>query len=248
MPPLRRMTVAEVLQVRDLMSRMDIATCDSFGQVAPLDINKLESAVHRQSTGSGGKYKYNNIPDVAATLFYGIVMSHAFENGNKRTGVVSLLVFLDMNKFLIVDTNEDDIYELARSVASHDIDIGHAERTVDLEVEAVSKWIHSRGRSKLLGDKKIRFKVLRSILEDFGCVFEHPDKNYIKIRRGSRSVTIGYPRADWDVAVKEVKKIRRHLHLAELDGVDSSGFYDFHGRVDSFVNKYRTLLRRLADL
>ncbi len=249
MPPLRRMTVNEVLQIRHLMSTMKIATCDSFGLVKPLDMNKLESAVNRQATGSGSAYKYNTVPEVGATLFYGIVMAHAFENGNKRTGVVSLLVFLDMNKHLLLDTTEDDIYELARSVASHEIEIkDNGIRNSDSEVLAINDWIQSRTRERVLGDRQIRFKAFRAILEAWGCTFEDPYRNFIKIRRESLSVKIGYPHTDFNVAIKDVKKARKHLRLSELDGVDSSGFYDFHGRVDSFVNLYRNLLKRLADL
>jgi hypothetical protein len=36
--------------------------------------------------------------------------------------------------------------------------------------------------------------------------------------------------------------------LDELHGIDSAGFYALEEKVDSFVNMYRNLMKRLADL
>jgi death-on-curing protein len=46
--------------------------------------------------------------------------------------------------------------------------------------------------------------------------------------------------------MKDIKALRRLCGLTEADGVDSSAFYDDEAIVDSFVNRYRTVLRRLA--
>ena len=236
--------------VRRRMAQLEIATQHAFGLTAPLHPDKLASAVFRQFTGGGGIYKYNKVHEVGANLFYGIAMSHAFENGNKRTALVSLLVFLDKNKTFVVNAGEDDLYELARSVAAHEIPIeDSAARTADAEILAVGKWIQEHIRQILLGDSKMEFKELREVLEALGCTFETPEKNYVKIKNSQGGTyRTGYPRANFEIAVSEIKRIRKGLKLDELHGVDSTGFYSLEGKVDDFVNRYRNLMKRLADL
>lgn len=249
MAELQRLTEEEVLVIRRRMATLAIATQDAFGRTEPLHPDKLASAVFRQNTGTGGVYKYNSVAEVGATLFYGVAMGHAFENGNKRTALVSLLVFLDKNKTLLVGAGEDDLYELARSVASHEIPLRASEnRTVDAEVRAVADWIRQHTRPRILGDSVIDFKDLCSVLEELGCEFDRPEGNFIKIRRAGYVVKTGRPRANFPLQVGEVKRIRRALNLDEVHGVDSAGFYSLDEKVDRFVNVYRNLMRRLADL
>lgn len=249
MPEIQRLTEDEVLLIRKRMASLSIATQDAFGLTQPLHPDKLASAIFRQYTGVGGVYKYNTIPDIGATLFYGVAMSHAFENGNKRTALVSLLVFLDKNKMILVNAGEDELYELARSVAAHEIPIAtYTERTSDSEVQAVASWLRDHIRGIVLGDSAIEFKELKEILEGLGCEFEKPDRNYIKIRNGGHVVKTGYPKANFSVPVGEVKRIRKYLALDELHGIDSAGFYSLEEKVDGFVNTYRNLMKRLADL
>lgn len=250
MPEIHRMSEDEVLLVRKRMAELEIATQHAFGVTAPLHPDKLASAVFRQFTGSGGVYKYNSIHEVGANLFYGIAMSHAFENGNKRTALVSLLVFLDKNKTFVINAGEDDLYELARSVASHEIELEESQtRNADNEIIAVGNWIREHTRQITLGDSAMEFKELRETLEALDCTFEKPEKNFIKIRnKNGGTYRTGYPRANFEIAVSEVKRIRKGLRLDELHGVDSTGFYSLDGKVDDFVNKYRNLMKRLADL
>jgi len=245
MTVLKRMSLDEVLQVRRYMAKMKIATQDAFGMTEPLNQDKIASAVFRQETGGGGHYKYNTVAEVGATLFYGVAMSHSFENGNKRTALVSLLVFLDKNKVLLVDTSEDDLYELARSVAAHEIEVEGA-RNADTEVAAIASWLRAHSRQRILGDNAMEFKELRELLEELGCMFEKPEANFVKIRNGSHMVKTGYPRANFEVAVGEIKRIRRSLHLDEVHGVDSAGFYALDSKVDEIVNNYRNLMKRLS--
>jgi death-on-curing protein len=244
-----RLSEVEVLEIRRQMGSMQIATQDAFGHIDPVDYNKFSMAVNRQNTSCGGVYKYRAISEVGAALFYGIAMGHAFENGNKRTGLVCLLVLLDKNRQLLIDTNENDLYEMARQVAAHEIEImGGEQRNAETETAAIVDWIQFRTRQRILGDQVIRFSELKELLEGLGCLFEEPSKNFIKIRCGKHMIRTGYPRANFDVPVSEVKKIRRNLHLDETHGTDSAGFYDLRGQVDKFVNQYRNLMKRLADL
>ncbi len=247
MAEIQRLTEEDVLGIRRRMAELAIATQDAFGATEPLHPQKLASAVFRQNTGLGNTFKYDSIPEVGATLFYGIAMSHSFENGNKRTALVSLLVFLDKNRVVLVNAGENDLYELAREVASHEIEV-KGERTADSEVQAVADWLRRHTRNRVLGDSATDFGELREILTELDCTFDKPDQNFIKIRRGGYVAKTGYPNAHFTVPVQEVKRIRRALKLDELHGVDSAGFYTLDEKVDAFVNTYRNLMKRLADL
>lgn len=244
-----RLSEADVLAIRRRMATTLIASVDSFGAREPLWPERLSSGVQRQFTSAGGVYKYDTIPLVGATLAFGVAMSHAFENGNKRTAIVALLVFLDRNKTLLSDTTEDDLYDLITQLVTHTLPLPRGmERNSDAEVQAVASWISKHSRQLILGDRLMLFSELQAILTEFGCSFDKPRKNYIKIHCGNYSVRIGRPRRDFELDPKEIKRIRRALHLDEVHGVDSGGFYNLEGTVDSFVNTYRNLMRRLADL
>jgi death-on-curing family protein len=241
------LTVQEVLTIRRRLVFTLIGD-GAWGAVEPVAPDRLESAVARQETGLGRTRKYETVHELAATLFFGVNMAHAFENGNKRTALVTLLVFLDRNKHVLVDTPQDELYEMTRQVAAHEFPLrGRDERrTADAEVGAIASWLRPRVRPLVLGDRHMRFSELRRHLEAQGCTFEEPSHNYIKIRREGHSIRTGFPRHDFDIAVSEVKRIRKALHVDEAHGIDSAAFYNFEASVDTFVNQYRQVLSRLA--
>ena len=56
---------------------------------------ELESAVMRPQIGY-----YDDIFHEAAALFESLVTNHAFRDGNKRTTILSTIVFLGLNKYV----------------------------------------------------------------------------------------------------------------------------------------------------
>ncbi len=237
----------DVTIIRRRMAHTTLAQ-RAFGQIEPLFPDRLSSAVSRQHTGFGSEAKYSTPAQVAATLFYGICMNHAFENGNKRTSLVTMLVLLDQNGVLLTDTGEDELYNLATRTASHELDADQS----DEEVDEIAKWIDDRTRPEVRGQRRMRFREFRSLLEELGCTFDSPKGNAIKIYRdtpdGRYSVKAGYPNEHHEVPLGEVRRIRRALQLDEQHGYDSGAFYDLEDAVDGFVNTYRQLMNRLADI
>jgi hypothetical protein len=72
-------------------------------------------------------------------------------------------------------------------------------------------------------------------------IFRHREET---VRR--HITTIPYPGDSKDVAVQRIKELRRICRLREEDGIDSTAFYDQAVVIDTFINRYRTILRRLA--
>lgn len=243
------LTEDEVLRIRRRLAAVDLARKSTFGAVEPMFPERVSSAVARQWTSMGTVPKYTRLSDIAATLFYGVAMSHAFENGNKRTAMMALFVLLDRNGHVMVDTSEDEFYNFAEAVADHRIVIpNNLQRDVDSEVLGISTWIRDRMKPTMTGDRHMRFSELKVYLEALGCTFDKPHSNYIKIHRGTHSYLTGYPHTNFDVVVGEVKRIRRALELDAVHGVDASGFYDLESRVTGFVKQHTNLMTRLANL
>lgn len=88
------------------------------------DIRMLESAIGRQTVGSGTYYKYPEYNSNCATLIYGIIKNHSFHNGNKRAGLLSLIKHLYVNGYVLNPSlNSNEIYEFLIAIADSKIPI-----------------------------------------------------------------------------------------------------------------------------
>ena len=61
------------------------------------DPGLLTSAIETPLATFGGRYLQSDLFEMAAAYLFHIVQNHPFVDGNKRTGAVAALVFLDMN-------------------------------------------------------------------------------------------------------------------------------------------------------
>jgi death-on-curing family protein len=82
------------------------------------DKNPIESAVNRPFHSFGGIEFYPTIFEKAAPLFHSLVCNHPFANGNKRTAVLSVDLFLLANGIVLALTNKQ-MYDLAKDTAMH---------------------------------------------------------------------------------------------------------------------------------
>jgi len=58
---------------------------------------------------------------MAAAYMFHLVMNHPFADGNKRTGLMSALVFLMINR-IEIDATDNEIYDLTIGVTMSEID------------------------------------------------------------------------------------------------------------------------------
>ncbi len=61
------------------------------------DIGALEPALYHAYASFEGKDLYPTVEEKAARQAYGIIRNHPFLDGNKRTGLFVMLVFLELN-------------------------------------------------------------------------------------------------------------------------------------------------------
>lgn len=224
--------------------------------------NLLQSALTRPHTQIGNDRKYCTVEMAAAALLHSIVMDHPFHNGNKRTGLVAMLVFLDKNGLLLT-CDEEELFKLVLRVAQHSIVESHMDCLPDREFIAIANWIHTNCRIIEKGEVPIPFRRLKRILSMFNCQIETMPKSCVKIKRTidvnaglfnrprklELSTQVAYDGDGREVPKNTLAKIRADLHLDEEHNVDSKAFYQ--GEVlsaDDFISTYRKTLRRLAKL
>lgn len=85
------------------------------------DPNGLESAVATPKVTFGGEYLHKSVPAMAAAYLFHIVKNHPFIDGNKRAGAKSAIVFLLLNDWEPVFT-EDQLVDTTIAVASGVLD------------------------------------------------------------------------------------------------------------------------------
>lgn len=80
------------------------------------DIGMLESAVYNVIKSFGEQDAYPTTFERAARLAYAIIMNHPFNDGNKRTGILVMLITLRLNNIYIKYT-QDELIVLGLSIA-----------------------------------------------------------------------------------------------------------------------------------
>ena len=82
----------------------------------------LESAVHMPQATFDGEFLYQDIFIMGAVYAHGIIKNHPFIDGNKRTGMISALSFLESNN-IVVKFKDDGFYTTALAIAQSDMNI-----------------------------------------------------------------------------------------------------------------------------
>lgn len=225
--------------------------------------NLFESAITRPMTGFGEEFKYPTVELAAGALLHSIIHNHPFHNGNKRTALVSMLVMLEKNNMLLL-ANETETFKYILQIARHGIIPKDSSFYADREVASLAWWIKENSRGIEVGDRIISWRRLERILKDYGCNIQNSTSGGVKmtIERKVESKKFGlFKRSEktyktkisinnsCDIQRGTVKKVRRELGLTEEDGVDSHDFYSKGSEsIDTFINRYRKTLNRLAKL
>ena len=77
----------------------------------------LESAVAQPQVSFGGQFMHADVWEMAAAYLFHVVSNHPFVDGNKRVGLLSALVFLELNGVSLTHGSEA-LYELTMAVAA----------------------------------------------------------------------------------------------------------------------------------
>lgn len=95
----------------------------SGGSHGTRDRGRLEAAVATQRQEVFGRKLYSTGFTKAAALMRGIIADHPFVDGNKRTGVMTALVFLNLNGYDTSQLSNKVFEDFAVRVAVEHVDI-----------------------------------------------------------------------------------------------------------------------------
>ena len=120
-----RLTKEKTLQLHAMLIRQ------TGGADSVREAGLLESALESPFATFGGQELYPTLADKAARLGFSLMCNHPFVDGNKRIGVLAMLVFLQINGAIITATN-DDVIALGLGVASG-----------EMKYDALLDWVHT---------------------------------------------------------------------------------------------------------
>lgn len=95
----------------------------SGGSHGTRDRGRLESAITSMRQEVFGQELYAGIFEKAGALTRGIIGDHPFVDGNKRTGMMSALIFLNLNGYDTSKLKDKDLEDFAVRVATDKLDV-----------------------------------------------------------------------------------------------------------------------------
>ncbi len=104
----------------------------SGGSHGTRDRTRLEAVVATQFQNVYGQKLYRTVYDKAAALCRGVIADHPFTDGNKRTGIMMALIFLERNN-IKTQVSDKVLEDFAVSVA-----VDH------LSVQEISDWLQEK--------------------------------------------------------------------------------------------------------
>ena len=114
-------TDPEFLTVDDVVE-LHAGQLARYGGAAGLrDDALLESAVAQPQASFGGAWLHPDLWMMAAAYLFHLVQNHPFVDANKRTGLLSALVFLALNG-IVLDQATPALYDLTVAVADGRLD------------------------------------------------------------------------------------------------------------------------------
>ncbi|MBP6344052.1 MAG: type II toxin-antitoxin system death-on-curing family toxin [Candidatus Omnitrophica bacterium] len=109
------LTLAEVLEIhKDQIARYG-------GDVGIRDLGLLQSAVAQPEMSFGGQWLHKDLCAMSAAYAFHIAQNQPFLDGNKRAGLASALVFLELNGITIKDPS-GRLYEAMIGIAQRKTD------------------------------------------------------------------------------------------------------------------------------
>ena len=103
---MRYLSLAEILDViANVFEEKEVAGIRSW--------DLLESAIGKPKSSFGGVELYEGVLLKSLVLCEALIKNHPLLDGNKRTGVIAMLIFLEMNGHNTTRIPDDILYEVA---------------------------------------------------------------------------------------------------------------------------------------
>lgn len=93
------------------------------------DITLIESAIKKAFATFDGTDLYEGINKKIAAITYSLIKNHGFVDGNKRTGVSTMLLFLKINN-ITIKYSQSELVELGLKIAEGKMNEEHIEQWI----------------------------------------------------------------------------------------------------------------------
>lgn len=225
-------------------------------------IDLLASALSRQNVEFGGVKKYTNPIDICATLFFGMVKNHSFNDGNKRTALLLLLYQLQMYGYYPI-ASKKEFENLVLHVADSSIETYYSrvyrkfKKSDDATIKTISYLLRRMTAKKNNAYHTApTMKVFCAALEAQGVV--------CKVENNKVKFSYQLP-GHWYTIIPQVKNYTIPFHgwtrtvgaKTARDTLDALGLFDqfptyqhlFDGgdSLYKLVDEFKEPLRRLKD-
>lgn len=233
------------------------------------------SAINRQVVGFENQLKWSNVYEYSATVFFGLIKNHPFQDGNKRTALLSLIYHL-FNNDLLFTVSEKELDKLAVSVAEIGGERGDREDgqkilalgrykdfekfhgLEDGEVKFLAKFLRKNTRRIEKHSVSPTFQELKTALKKHGFEMENAGGNYINVVReepkyfglSKKRVSVcqvGFPGWKKQVSQNALKTIRKSTGLTQENGYDWRAIVGKVEPLNALISQYEGPLKRLRN-
>lgn len=232
-----------------------------------LNYNLLSSAVARQSVGYAGCAKWKDLYSKVSTLAYGLDKNHAFQDGNKRTALLCMLLALHRNKRCLT-CKKKELETLLVRIAANEMEkykeFKKFKKRHNGDAEIVymanflrknSRIINNNFRSMTYEEFNKKLKVYNvwlanpkdSFIDVFQLVEEKRLFGFIKKKKEIRKLQIGFPGWKRQINPKAVKSVLKATDLTVNNGIDMETFYEGAEPEYMLIEEYYEVLKRLKD-
>ncbi|HEY0738552.1 MAG TPA: type II toxin-antitoxin system death-on-curing family toxin [Herpetosiphonaceae bacterium] len=123
-PIFQSLTLTEIFLIHELL----LETFGGMRGVTEPGFGKLEAAVAAPDVSMFGEDLYTDLPSKASALFYRLIRTHGFSDGNKRVALVALIMYLQRHGMRL-RADEETLFEFTMGAA------------IDTTQEQVEAWI-----------------------------------------------------------------------------------------------------------
>ena len=109
-----------MITIKNILRLHELSIITYGGSQGIRDQGLMESAIARPYQTFGGEDLYPTVFEKAAALTESIIINHPFIDGNKRTGLLAMLVILEIGNFKITASN-DDTYSFTIQISTGEI-------------------------------------------------------------------------------------------------------------------------------
>lgn len=230
-----------------------------------LNFGLLSSAVSRQCVSFLGVEKWKNEYEKIATLVFGLVKNHAFNDGNKRTALLCMLMALHRKKRRLICKKRDVELLLVRIAANQMSDYKDFKKFMKHGEDAVVMYIANflKKNSQVINNtfRTLTYEEFNKKLKVYGIRMANPQNCFIDvlqkeekkyflglIRKGKekRILNIGFPGWKRQINPKAVKNILKTCGLFDK-GLDLKSFYEGSEPEYKLIEEYFEVLKRLKD-